>query len=421
MIVHILFLLQYALVTLFGILLSISFAGIKFNKKTILITIIAFCCCNIFQGICYCILGEDMTFKLYPVIVHTPLLLLICLIFKKRLLTGIASITTAYLMCQPAKWLSMLVSVMTGIPYISHLTYIIVLIISSIIFIVYLSPYITQIYNKDSHIIAIFSSTPVIYYLFDYTVGIYSNLWVNNSRLIGEFVPFVMCIVFTIFCVVYYKEYEKRLDTERKELIMKLTIEQQSKEIKTIKDSNMKIRILRHDMRFLLNNIAFSIENNDKEASLRMLYQYLNEIDTTSLHRYCENDIVNYILSIFENKCNNIHAEFITDIQLKALKLDETILASIISNALDNALNAQQALPENQRQINFLLKESGGKLLLSVKNPVSKETAFEDGMPLSDHPDHGYGTQSIRYMTERLGGNYQFSVQNGFFITRIVI
>ena len=71
--------------------------------------------------------------------------------------------------------------------------------------------------------------------------------------------------------------------------------------------------------------------------------------------------------------------------------------------------------------IRLMLKQSGGKLLLSVKNPTSKQVTFTNGLPLSDKRGHGYGIQSIRYMTERLGGNCQFSQQQDTFILRVVL
>lgn len=68
-----------------------------------------------------------------------------------------------------------------------------------------------------------------------------------------------------------------------------------------------------------------------------------------------------------------------------------------------------------------MLKTSGGKILLSVKNPVSEPPYFVDGLPVSKREGHGYGTQSIRYMTERLNGKWQFSVKNNTFILKVII
>ena len=72
---------------------------------------------------------------------------------------------------------------------------------------------------------------------------------------------------------------------------------------------------------------------------------------------------------------------------------------------MDNALNAQKDLPDEKRKIKIMLKTQNDRTLLSVKNPFSTPPLFVDGMPVSKRKGHGYGTQSICYMTEKLGGD----------------
>ena len=62
-----------------------------------------------------------------------------------------------------------------------------------------------------------------------------------------------------------------------------------------------------------------------------------------------------------------------------------------------------------------MIKYVHEKLLLSATNPVAEKPAFSDGLPVTPKEGHGYGSQSIRYMTERLGGNCQFSMNKDLF------
>ena len=55
--------------------------------------------------------------------------------------------------------------------------------------------------------------------------------------MITEFFRFFLCITFLLFCVVYYKEYEQKLDLERKEQIINISFEQQKKEMELMKES----------------------------------------------------------------------------------------------------------------------------------------------------------------------------------------
>lgn len=44
-----------------------------------------------------------------------------------------------------------------------------------------------------------------------------------------------------------------------------------------------------------------------------------------------------------------------------------------------------------------------------------------DGVPVTNRKGHGFGTQSICYITEKLEGKYQFFVQDNTFTVRIVL
>lgn len=406
---------------LFGIVLSFAFSGLRFTKKNNIFISLIFLVLGIVQLGVFWLLGETKTWELYPLIVHLPIAVFLCLTLKKKVTTVLAAISLAYLCCQPSKWIGLLAETfINSNPIVTNIRIIVLLLVAFIV-IRYLALYISEIFNKDNRSVLIFSSIPMIYYLFDYTVGIYTDLWNSHYRVISEFLPFLLCVAFVAFCVIYYKEYEKKADSERKEQIIKITVQQQAKEIAAIKKSNLETRLLRHDMRLLLSNLALSIEQNDKENSLKMISGFVKQVEASSLQRYCENDTVNYILTNFENKCRESGVEFKATIEIEKLAVDEILFSSIISNALDNALNSQAKLPEEERYIKLMLKNSDGKLLFSVKNPISEKPIFIDGLPVSNRKGHGYGTQSIRYMTERLGGKCQFIIQDNTFILRVVL
>ena len=67
------------------------------------------------------------------------------------------------------------------------------------------------------------------------------------------------------------------------------------------------------------------------------------------------------------------------------------------------------------------LSEKGGKILISIKNPYGQTPKFIGDMPVSKESGHGYGTQSIRYTVEKLGGNCQFALADGQFVLRVII
>lgn len=410
-----------AMILLFGVYLSVSFAGIRLTKKNLLYCLGLCALCGGLQIVSYVVFTEQVVWKLYPFITHLPLALFLCIVYRKKVATTLVAVFTAYLCCQPAKWFGVLTFYLTESTAAEYLTRICVLAAVAFIVLKYLAPYLSQIFNKDTRSVCIFGIMPTVYYIFDYATVVYTDLWTSNNRVAAEFLPFFQGIVFMIFCFVYYKEYEQKADAERKEQIVRIAVEQQAKELEAVKRSEHETRLLRHDMRLLLDNLALSIEKDDKENSLKMISGFVSQVDAASLHRYCENDTINYILTNFKNKCCDLEIAYHVTVEIEALTTDEILFSSIVSNALDNALNAQKELPIAERQIKLMLKTSDEKLLLSVRNPFRKKPVFVDGLPVSGRKGHGYGTQSIRYMTERLGGKCQFIVQNNTFVLRVIL
>ena len=214
-----------------------------------------------------------------------------------------------------------------------------------------------------------------------------------------------------------------KADAQRQEQLVRISLRQQSARIEAVNQTETEVRILRHDLRMLLNNILLALEHEDAAAAKEMIHSYASRIEGTRLQRYCGCDMLNYILSDCAAKCESLGIRFQLDISLDQPGVDELLFSSILSNALENAIHAQQELPQEQRCIQLMLRRADGKLLLSVKNPLLTIPEFADGLPVSPNAgkDHGYGTQSIRYVTEKLGGNCQFSIQNGWFLLRVVL
>ncbi|MBQ3527082.1 MAG: sensor histidine kinase [Clostridia bacterium] len=343
------------------------------------------------------------------------------MIFKKKIIGTIASVTLAYLFCQPSKWFGLLAEALSADSVVVWIVKILVSAVAAIAVLRFFSEYIAKIFSKNAKSVLIFSCVPLVYYVFDYLVSIYTDTWNSSYRLAAEFLPFSLCVFFILFCIVYYKEYERKIEAENNARIVRMAAEQQAKEIETIKRSNIETSLLRHDMRHLLGNLALCIEQDHKEQALKMISGFASQVEAASVHRYCKNDTLNYILTNFEAKCKDNNIEFSATVEIEDLSVDETLFSSIISNALDNAVDAQAVLLPPERHIKLMLKNQDGKLLLSVKNPFKDAPSFVDGYPVTDKKDHGYGTQSIRYMTERLSGKCRFSTQDNIFILRVVI
>ena len=261
----------------------------------------------------------------------------------------------------------------------------------------------------------------MIYYLYDYSMAIYTDLWKSNIRVVVEFLPLLFCFIYFSFCIIYYREYEQKSEAQHKEQIIRIVSEQGAKEIEAIKSKEKEAKFLRHDMRHFFSNLQVCLSDGNIDKAIEMISAYSEKTENTAVMHYCQNSTVNYVISAFAEKFDEENIRFEHSIKIGDLDIDEISFSSIVSNALENAFNAQLGLPIQKRYVKLMLCSKDEKILLSVRNPHLVKPVFVDGTPISKKEGHGFGTQSIIYLTESLGGNCKFSATEKEFIMQVVI
>lgn len=422
MLLTVLGIVNFIVLLFFGITVSASFLGIEFTRTNNMVFATFGLLIYGLQAVSYVLLGMDYASMLYPLITHLPLLLLFFFYYKQMTLPSILAIMSAYLCCQISKWFGSLALSISNEMWVMYVVRVATMIPLGYYIIKYVSPSVRLILAKSSKTIIIFGIIPFTYYIFDYIATVYTNLLYSGSQVVFEFLPFVLCIAYLIFNTVYFKEYEQKCEAERQNQLMEIQKAQSVKAIEAIKRSEYEISLVRHDMRHFLNNILAYIETENCDKAKDYIKEIIELTDKTAIRKFCNNEIVNMVLSSYESKMND------QDIELKAavdipesLPCSDVDLTSILANGLENAIQAVSRLEPDKRFISLALHMNENKLLLSIKNPYAQKPEFESGIPVAREPGHGLGTQSIKYVTSKLKGNCQFTAEDGMFALRVVL
>lgn len=418
----ILSILHHATTLLFGVYISSAFLGIRMNRKNIL-TLFGFSCTiGVFFILSAIFFGSDITMQLYPIIVHIPLIIFLSLFYKYKVILSTLSVLTAYLCCQISKWIGLVALSITSSEEVYYSVRVVITIITFVVLIRFVSNATAQLVQMSARSLIIFILLPFTYYVFDYITSVYTSLLYSGKEVIAEFLGFVLCLTYILFLLVYFKQYEEKREAEQKKQMLEMQRFQSQKEIQTIKRSEYAISLLRHDMHHFLANIATFIDNNEIAKAKGYINEVLQSVDGTAMHKYCKNEIINMILSSHENEMKENNIELQHDIRIpEKLHVPNVDLTSILSNALENAIHAVLPLETEKRKIVLDLRMNDEKLLISIKNPIAEMPKMIDGIPYSDQDGHGFGTQSIRYTTDKLNGNWQFSIKEDWFILKIVL
>lgn len=183
---------------------------------------------------------------------------------------------------------------------------------------------------------------------------------------------------------------------------------------KNLEQQQLQVRRLRHDMANHLQVMA-GLENSSMRDYLNTLIAS-PALDVT--RRFCENDVVNAVLSSKWMIIKDTKIEAEIRIVLPTLKtIADTDLCAIFANALDNAIEACQKLPENKRWLTLNARAEKGLLMLHMENstPATPPGRYGFFTTKADTVNHGFGLAGIREITQRHHGSLEIQQENDMF------
>jgi hypothetical protein len=170
-----------------------------------------------------------------------------------------------------------------------------------------------------------------------------------------------------------------------------------------------RFRIERHNFRHKLKTIASLIKTEQYEECLTLLSEYEEALDKTRIKRYCQHTVLDAVLSSYIKKAQDKGIALNMGFAFPdVIPMSETELATAIANALENALNACEAVEPDKRFIEIKVL-SHPRFMIRIANSYVGEIEFDENeIPINRHEDHGFGTRFIAAFCHKNGGFYQF-------------
>lgn len=252
-------------------------------------------------------------------------------------------------------------------------------------------------------------------------LGIVVSIGALSDVVYGEFYNFKMYLALILIAIISFfalLQTTSILIRQQKLEQREMFSEMNQKYYETMEQQHFEIRRLRHDMANHLQVLA-ALPAEKKESYIQELIQ--NNTITKTL-KYCGDPTVNAVLSVKESMIGQQDIQFEKRIDIPAeLPFDKADICALLSNALDNAVEACLKLNVEQRQIVLEARERKGMFAVSVKNPylaAENEGIQKKGLPKTskkDRKNHGYGLKSIKEIVERNHGNMEVKAEYGIF------
>ena len=411
-------LLRFGFSLVFGITVSVLFAGIELTKKNRLVTGLL---CVIFlfvQTASWWLLGLDLTSKLYPLIIHLPLIVIFSFYYKRPWLISTVSVLSGYLCCQAPRWFGFLAGAVLDSRLADHIFYIASVFLAYYFLKRYVAGSVRQLMEKSTKSCLFLGGVPLFYYLFDYTTIIYTDVLYSGAEWAVRFMPSTISVFYFVFVILYYAETQKQANLQREKDMLDAQFRLAQTEFASLRQLQQNAAAYRHDMRHHFTLLQGLASKEHIEGIKEYLRTAQSDMDAITPLRFCENETVNLILSAFATKAKQGSILLSVDAKLPdSLPFSDTELCSLLSNALENAIHACEQIPDsNKRIIQLRVYSKNTKLCIDIRNSYQAEPIFQQGLPVSKEQGHGFGTKSMVHIVEKHGGVFQFSVKDGWFI-----
>ena len=243
----------------------------------------------------------------------------------------------------------------------------------------------------------------------------------RSSSIIKPAIALLMLGVYSILMFLFLnvrKESEARHSAQMSALQLS-ALRSRMEAVKAAEDT---IRTERHDLRHRLQAVAELVSRGDNQTALEFLDAAQKRLDERKEIRWCRPPVLDAVFSSYFDQAQRQGIQVEAKLALPdALQVNESELAIVLANALENAIHANLTLPPALREIRCKMVGSPG-VMLEISNPHTGEISFDSsGLPVAKKEGHGLGVQSICAFCRKNGAVCQFDQSDGWFRFRLVL
>ena len=199
---------------------------------------------------------------------------------------------------------------------------------------------------------------------------------------------------------------------------MQELLHQQHLQYETSKENAELVSEKYHDFKKMIEGLR---RNNVNEKALDKLEKSVEQYDMAV---HTGNDVLDILLNEKRSNCAAYDIELTCFAGAKTSDIMEDIdLYFLLNNALSNAVEAVQGVPQGKRFISLTMQRDADMLSIHMENPYAGTVEMRDGLPQTQNdPDyHGFGMRSMQRITEKYNGSLTVQPKDGLFLLDILL
>ena len=370
--------------------------------------------------------GHAMLGKLLLFCMHLPTFFLFLYIGKRGVIKTAFMILTAVVFTAPTVLIGNVVrrTLFVDVPQVfllsNLISYGLMLLLALLVFrnvFTYLLIY------GDNRLFLIFSLVPVMYYVYIFaSIDLDLTALTSFGGYLTRFLPTVEVFLCYFMLPYIYKTLHEKQAATSAQTALRQKLASTEDQIALLNETNQQMAIYRHDMRHQLLMLEGLIANGKTEQVQEFIKNVMEDLDAITPKQYCENETVNLLCSSYERKARQLNVRLTIHALLpEKIPLSDTELCSVVSNGLENALQAASQSELSEKWVKLYCEVKQNKLLIQIRNPYAGEVVIRNGLPVASREGHGYGCHSIQTIVQRNGGHCTFVAEAGMFTLRLVL
>lgn len=269
-----------------------------------------------------------------------------------------------------------------------------------------------------------------VYFIADSVAAVALILWTYVRHFDGRDYIYVLAIeiaiiVMTVVPLAIANSISYKNDYEKRNELANLKQQAQRADIIRMDKEYQDIRKIRHDMVKHLNIYMHLLNDGDYEGLRQAIGEHIEDCGQNKYVYVAENNLVNSVLNEKKVLCEHENIKMQVEVTASVDGERELDIAVMLSNLLDNAVEAQKKITQDKPRSIFLkIFSYENKYSILIKNTVAKSVLQNNPRFITDKTNrylHGIGMKSIEHTVDKNGGYIQRYEEDGMFCVHILL
>ena len=239
------------------------------------------------------------------------------------------------------------------------------------------------------------------------------------------FVFVIILLILLIFCMGVFGIYMKYQENEKEKQILLARERVMSDNYALLKKEQEENRRHIHEFRHELEYLYQCLRSREYEAGEAYLEKKSREIGEQQKEQlWTGSGCIDFLVNKTRVQAGEKGIRCEPEVNVLEIPIEEYDLFMILSNLLENAVEAAQQCEEGERYIRLQIFTVNRMFFLLVENSYEKEPEERDGRFVTSKGDrsaHGWGLENVKETVKRYGGECEIRYGNQVFSLQIIL